>query len=237
MGRFTANEIDNYGSGGGASSYFTLADDGDMAVVRLMYNGIDDVSGYAVHEVMIGDKKRYVNCLRSYNEPKSNCPLCNANNFQRAKLYVPLYVVSIKHGGRGDYEEVGEVRLWERGKTFFQKLAALCARYSNNQVPLVAHTFEIERHGKKGDTSTQYDIFETGSDDTKLEDLPEIPEILGSIVLDKSFEEQEHYLNTGEFPDTTSGGVGYQRQYSEPTGRRTPASSGSGAGSRRREAF
>lgn len=237
MGRFTANEVDNYGSSGGANMYFSLSDDRDMAVVRLMYNGIDDVEGFAVHEIQVGDKRRYVNCLRSYNEPKSNCPLCAADNFQRAKIYIPLYVVSVTHNGKT--EEVGEVRLWERGKTFFQKLTALCARYSNSQTPLVAHTFEIERHGKKGDAGTQYDIFETGSDDTRLEDLPEIPDVLGSIVMDKSAEELSYYLNTGEFPNDGSSG-GYQRQYGRddderPTGRRTPASSN--AGSRRREAF
>lgn len=219
MGRFTANEIDNYGNSS-TSSYFSLSNDGDVATVRFMYNDMNDIVGYAVHEVEIDGKKRYVNCIRSYNEPKHNCPLCAHGSMQRAKLYVPLYDC-----------DSGEVKIWERGKTFFQKLSAICARYSNADTPLVAHTFEIERHGKKGETTTQYDIFETGKDDTRLEDLPDIPDVLGSVILDKTYDELTKFVETGSFDDASN--VGYQRQYDEPTGRRTPANSGN----RRREVF
>ena len=227
MGRFNAGELDNYSSGGGGSSYFSLTQDGDVASVRFMYNSADDIVGHAVHEVTLGGKKRYVNCIRSYNEPKANCPLCAANNFQRPKLYVPLYVISING------EEINEVR----GKTFFQKMAAICARYSNGKTPLVAHTFDIERHGKPGDTGTSYDVFETGDDDTRLEDLPEIPDVIGRMVLDKSFDDMEYYLDNGEFPDAESGTSDYRsggtRSEGRPVGRRTPSSTNSGRGGRK----
>ena len=55
MGRFGASEVDNYGGSGG-SSFFTLKDDGDVARVRFMYNSMEDVVGYAVHEVEIDGK-------------------------------------------------------------------------------------------------------------------------------------------------------------------------------------
>lgn len=225
MGRFVANEVDNYGGSGG-SSFFTLKDDGDVARVRFMYNSMEDVVGYAVHEVEIDGKKRYVNCLRSYNEPKSKCPFCNANSFQRAKLYIPLYDI-----------DADEVKIWERGKNFFAKMSALCARYSNAKTPLVAHTFDVERHGKKGDTSTTYEIYETGADETTLEDLPEIPEVLGTIILDKTADDMEYYLDNDCFPNndgapkrseparTERADRGY-REESQPTGRRTPSRRG-----------
>ena len=228
MGRFGANEVDNYGGSGG-SSFFTLKDDGDIARVRFMYNSMEDVVGYAVHEVEIDGKKRYVNCLRSYNEPKSKCPFCNANEFQRAKLYIPVY----------DIDE-DEVKIWERGKNFFAKMSALCARYSNATTPLVAHTFDVERHGKKGDTGTTYEIYETGSDDTRLEDLPEVPEIFGTIILDKSAEDMEYYLDYESFPNHDGAPARSEsartersersdrgrREESQPTGRRTPSRRG-----------
>jgi hypothetical protein len=228
MGRFGASEVDNYG-GSGNSSFFSLKDDGDVARVRFMYNSMEDVVGYAVHEVEIDGKKRYVNCLRSYNEPKSKCPFCNANSFQRAKLYIPMY----------DIDEE-EVKIWERGKNFFAKMSALCARYSNASTPLVAHTFDVERHGKKGDTSTTYEIYETGSDDTRLEDLPEIPDILGTIILDKSAEDMEYYLDYEEFPNNDGAPTRSEparneradrpersrREESQPVGRRTPSRRG-----------
>lgn len=216
MGRFGVNDVDNYGGNGG-SSFFALKNDNEVARVRFMYNGIEDVSGYAVHEVTVDDKRRYVNCLREYNEPKSKCPFCEANNFQRAKVYIPLY----------DVDE-DEVKIWERGKNFIPKISALCARYSSADTPLVSHIFEIERHGKKGDTNTVYEIYETDSDDTRLEDLPEIPDVVGSIILDKSADEMREFLDTGRFPTTVdnasrrSGRSEVSRDEDRPSGRRTP---------------
>lgn len=223
MGRFSVNEADNYG--GGQSNFFSLRDDGDTAKVRFMYNSAEDVTGLAVHEVEVDGKKRNVNCLRAYNEPKANCPLCNAGFVQKAKLYIPVYDI-----------ESNEVKVWERGKNFLQKLAALCARYSNSDTPLVSHTFDIERHGKKGDTGTQYEIYETGCDKTTLEDLPEIPDVLeAGIVMDKSFEDLEYFIDEDEFPnrdgapnrDNASNrerATSRQSEESQPTGRRTPTS-------------
>ena len=224
MARFSANEADNYGGNGG-SSFFSLKNDGDVARVRFMYNDMEDVVGYAVHEVEVDGKRRYVNCLREYNEPKSKCPFCEGGYFQRAKLYIPVYDLDDK-----------EVKIWERGKNFFGKISSICARYATGNVPLVAHTFEVERHGKKGDTQTTYEIYETGVDDTKLSDLPEIPNVLGSIILDKNADDMREYLDTGYFPNHD----GAPNRHSEdreprrddaerPTGRRTP--------SRRSDAF
>jgi len=221
MARFMANEADNYGGNGG-SSFFSLKDDGDVARVRFMYNNMEDVVGYAVHEVEIDGKKRYVNCLRAYNEPKSNCPFCAENQFQRAKLYIPVY----------DIDE-DEVKMWERGKNFFAKMSALCARYSNATTPLVAHTFDVERHGKKGDTGTTYEIYETGVDDTRMEDLPEVPDVLGTIILDKTAADMEYYLDNECFPNNDGAPKRSEparndrgRRDDQPTGRRTPSRRG-----------
>lgn len=184
MARFTANEADNYG-GQGNGSFFSLKNDKDTAVVRFMYNTLEDIEGFAVHEVEIGGKKRYVNCLREYNEPVDNCPLCAARYKVLAKLFVMLYDVDAE-----------EVKVWDRGKTFLSKLSSLCARYN----PLVATPFEIERQGKKGDTNTTYETFAMQSDDMTLEDLPEVPELLGGLILDKSYEELQFFLDNGDFP-------------------------------------
>lgn len=193
MGRFMASEADNYGGNGGAG-YFTLKNDGDVARVRFMYSGIDDVDGYAVHEVEIDGKKRYVNCIRNYNDPVDKCPFCKAKMYQRAKLFIPLYDV-----------DDGRVKLWERGKKYFSKITSLCARYPD----LVSHVFEIERNGKAGSTQTTYEIYEVDHDDTKLSDLPEPLDILGNVVLDKTAEEMEQFLSTGSFDD---GGAGVRRR-------------------------
>lgn len=184
MGRFRYDEADKYGGQGGAG-YFSLKNDKDVATVRFMYNSIDDVEGYAVHQVEIDGKKRYVNCIREYNEPLDKCPFCSAKKFQQAKLFIPVYNVNEQ-----------KIQIWERGKKFFSKISSLCARYDN----LVSHEFEIERNGKKGETTTSYEIYEVKHDDTTMEDLPEVPEIIGGLVLDKSADDMDFYLENGYFP-------------------------------------
>lgn len=185
MAKFNANEIENYGGNGGGG-FFSLKNDKDVATVRFMYNTLEDIQGYAVHEVEVDGKKRYVNCLRNYNDPVDMCPLCAARYRVLAKLFVLLYD-----------EDAGEVKVWDRGKTFMSKLSSLCSRYN----PLVATPFEIERNGKKGDTNTTYETFALETDNTTLEDLPEIPELLGTLILDKTFEELEYFLENEEFPN------------------------------------
>ena len=91
MATFDVNTADNYGGSGGGS-FFSLKDDKDTAQVRFMYNSLEDVVGYAVHEIEVGGKKRYINCLREYNQPVDDCPLCAAkytylySNIKKSKL-------------------------------------------------------------------------------------------------------------------------------------------------------
>lgn len=188
MPRFYAGDEEKYGGSGGGG-FFGLKNDGDVARVRFLYNGIDDVEGYAVHEVEVDGKKRYVNCLREYNQPIDECPFCKDHKFQTVKLYIPIYNV-----------DEDKVQVWERGKKFFAKLSSLCARYSDEKTPLVSQLFEIERNGKQGDTNTTYEVYPVGQpDSTTLEDLPELPKVLGGLILDKTYEEMEYYLENGEF--------------------------------------
>ena len=188
MARFNMENADHYGTSGG-TNYFSLKNDKDTARARFMYNTMEDVEGVAVHQIEIGDRKRYVNCLREYGSPVDSCPLCAARYIQKAKLFIPLYD-----------EETDSIKVWERGKKFFAKLSSICSRYVNSETDLVNHVFEIERNGKAGDQQTTYEIYEVDKDDTTLEDLPEFEDVLGTIVLDKTAEELEYYLDNGDFP-------------------------------------
>ena len=218
MARFNTENADKYGGQGGAG-YFSLKNDKDVATVRFMYNSIDDVEGFAVHQVEIDGKKRYVNCLREYNEPKDKCPFCRANMFTTAKLFIPVYNV-----------DEDRVQIWERGKKFISKISSICARYPN----VVSHKFEIERNGKAHETSTTYEIYEVGQDDTTLQDLPEQRDVLGTLVLDKSADDMEFFLDNEYFPpdgDDVPVRRGARRQEEDSDEdrrgtRRTPATSG-----------
>ena len=228
MARFVASDVDHYGGQGGGG-FFSLKDDGDTAEVRFMYNNIDDVQGMSVHEIKEVNSegkevKRFVNCLREYNQPIDDCPFCAAHIPVQAKLFVPVYDVASD-----------TTKTWQRGKKFFSKISHLCSRYSKKGEPLVSHIFEITRVGKAGDQTTTYEVDEVDCDDTKLEDLPEAPSTKG-LVLEKSVDDMEYYLQEGQFPPT-----GDEEENERPARRRERSERGGGrrtpANNRRGDAF
>ena len=242
MARFRADEVSHYGGQGG-TGYFSLKNDRDVATVRFMYDNIDELEGYAVHQVEIEGRKRYVNCLRNYNDPIDKCPFCREKMFQTAKFFIPVY--SLERDDKGELKAEGKVQVWERGKKFASQMSGLMARYSSPNTPFCAQLFEIERQGEKGSTTTQYGIYPVGQpDNTTMDDLPELPNILGGVVLDKSAEDMEVFLETGNFPSDNAQGVrrrtertseqsnSYERENSRPayndrrTERRTPTRRG-----------
>lgn len=186
MARFDLNEAEKYG-GSMQGGFFSLKNDKDTAQVRFMYESLDDAQGYSVHEVVVDGKNRYVNCLRAYNEPVEKCPFCQNQEKVIAKLFIPLYNMDTE-----------EVQIWDRGKAFIPTITSLCSRYN----PLVSTPIEIERNGKKGDRETTYMTYPLQADEVGLADLPEQPQILGTIVLDKNADEMLDYLEYGEFPGT-----------------------------------
>jgi len=218
MARFNVANADNYGGQGGGG-YFSLKEDKETAQVRFLYDTVDDIEGFAVHE--IPDKnsnspyaKKSVNCLREYGAPVDDCPFCKAGKPVKVKYFVPIW--NIKEN---------RMQTWERGKKFGGRLSSMCSRYPH----LYTHIFEIERQGASGSTETQYEIWETGQTDVKLEDFGEIQNPLGSHVLDKSAEDMQYYLDRGSFMDDedTATPSRDEQQYI----RRTPANTN------RREVF
>lgn len=213
MARFNMNEADNYGGNGGGGSFFSLKDDKDVAKVRFLYRTMDDVEGYAVHKVAVGDKDRYVNCLREYNEPLEKCPFCAAQLKVQARMFIKMF-----------NEDLGEAQIWDRSKAYFQRLNSLASRYN----PLCDEIVEIERNGKKGDMKTTYEFFPIENSPINLDEY-DIPDPIGTIILDKTAEDMEIYLETGEFPVTdedvspTASRGARENLESRPTGRRTPS--------------
>lgn len=190
MGKVNIDDVDKYGGGNGGN-FFQLKDDMEKAKVRFMLDNIKDLSEYTyvVHNVKQDKKDKYgmdVNCLREYDDPVDMCPFCQAGLKQSVKVFVPVY-----------NEDEETVQFWTRGKTIIGKLSGLMNRHKD----FPGHIFEIERHGKKGDQKTTYEIYHDDEDDTTLDDLPEIPDIdeIGA-VLEKSEDDMNYFLDEGEFP-------------------------------------
>lgn len=203
MARFSLEDSENYGAS--TRKYFNLKNDGDVARIRFLYKDINDIEGVAVHEIEVGGKRMDVECLRAYNEPTDNCPLCREGYKVSAKLFIPVYD-----------EDDKESKIWTRGRTFFQKLSSLCSRYN----PLVSTSFEVERCGKAGDTKTTYELYPHKTDNARVEDFPEV-KAEGNVFESKTFNELEAYLELGDFP-TADRDVGTHRR-SQSASRQTPA--------------
>lgn len=194
MARFNASQMDNYSQNEGSKTgFFSLKDDKDTATVRFMYESAEDIEGFSVHRVKVGDRERYVNCLREYNEPMENCPFCAAKIQVQPKLFIPLY-----------NETSGQIQFWERGRKFYAQISGLVSRYKN----IVQRTFDIERNGAKGDTGTTYSFYPVGDPDgTIVQDILDdlgiesLPSPIGTIILDKTADEMDYYLNNGDFPE------------------------------------
>lgn len=213
MARITNEQADKYYSGG-SSEWFQLKNDGDVARVQFMFDGIDEIPTFSTHRIKIGDKERQVDCLRMPGDPIDKCPLCEAGVPAKAARFIVMYQLDDQ-----------KVKIWERGRQFISKLQGLINRYN----PLSSHVFEIERHGRAGDQSTKYEIYPV--DSVAPEDLSqmEMPELEGSLVLQKTAQEMQVYLETGEFPSAQDDTSPARRrtQESKPTGyaprRQTPA--------------
>ena len=214
MARVSYEDSEKYFSGSG-SDWFQLKNDGDVARVQFMLNSVEDIPIFSTHRVKIGDKERYVDCLRNPQDPIDACPFCAAGMPAKAVRFIVMF----QHDDQ-------KVKIWERGKQFIAKLQGLINRYN----PLEDHVFEIERHGKAGDTGTKYEIYPLdGVDSVNLDDI-EIPELEGSLILQKTADEMEEYLDTGSFPDDNDEAPVRRRGSEAPRARataparRTPAS-------------
>lgn len=184
MGRMSMNNSGKFASQGN-NDFFFLADDGDVASVRMLYDQPDgsDMDYYLVHEVEIDGKKRYVACNALSEDGNSlhtdDCPLCKAGYKRLEKLFIQLYI-----------PEEDVVKTWDRGRNFVQKIQTYINRYGS----LVNYPIEIERKGKAGDSNTTYELFVMENDGCTLEDFPEKQELLGTFILDVTAEDMEDML-------------------------------------------
>ena len=201
MARVSYDDSEKYYSGSG-SDWFQLKNDGDVARVQFMLNSVDDIPIFSTHKVKVGDKERYVDCLRNPQDSIDMCPFCAAGLPAKAVRFIIMY-----------QHDDGKVKIWERGRQFISKLQGLINRYN----PLEDKVFEVERHGKAGDTSTKYEVYPLdGVQPVNLDDV-EMPELEGSLILQKNADEMEYYLDTGNFPaENDSGNEPIRRRGAEP---------------------
>ncbi|MCQ2474144.1 MAG: hypothetical protein MJ098_08415 [Saccharofermentans sp.] len=187
MAKFGLNNAENYGGKGGAG-FFRLKGR-NTAHIRFLYSDITDVEGYAVHEIDLYGKKRYVDCLRGEHDTADKCPLCSVGNWAQVKYLVPVYD-----------EDADEVLTWDRGKAFGRRLEKLFAKYAT-EGPLCGTCFTVTK--EINHEGVPYYTFEPDyNDGATLYELPEYrTTVYGNLVLVKTAEEMEEYLEYGDFGD------------------------------------
>ena len=167
--------------------FFTLKNDGDEAIVRIMHDSPEDFDILAVHQTTVDGKFRNVSCLRSPSDPMDMCPFCAANKKFATRLYIHL----IQYVRDENNQIVAQPKVWERSTAYAKQLA----EYINEYGPLSDMIFKIKRSGAKGSMDTTYTIIPANAklypEDIYVKDAEALADYqaLGHAVLDKNYEE------------------------------------------------
>lgn len=173
--------------------FFTLKNDGDEAIVRIMHDSPEDFDILAVHQTTVDGKFRNVSCLRNPSDPMDMCPFCAANKKFATRLYIHL----IQYVRDENNQIVAQPKVWERSTAYAKQLA----EYINEYGPLSDMIFKIKRSGAKGSMDTTYTIIPANAklypEDIYARDssLFDGYEALGHAVLDKNYEEMVAMLD------------------------------------------
>ena len=187
------------------NQFFTLSNDGDSAIVRFLHSDVNDFDVLDVHNIQLGGFNRKINCLRPVDGAKDECAICMHNDYDEEKgsYKYPLQRRIFIHLLRYDTPNNPIEQVWERSaKDFVKKLMQLVEDYG----PLYQRMYKIVRHGAAGSNDTTYDILPLDKDrfnpanyafnEAQLNYKP----VLETFVLNKTNEEIEEYLATGNFP-------------------------------------
>ena len=199
-------EAQNQGSGAPGSDvgFFTLRNDNDEAVVRFMCDSTDDFEILTVHDVQIGTKYRKVNCIRDPREPLDNCPLCKSGARINNRFFIKMIQYDkVTDPSTGVVRVVPKAMMWERSTAYAKTLKS----YLDNYGPLSDIICKIIRHGKAGDMQTTYEIVPNLSkavykDEIYVKDTNLFGdfEAFGTVVMDRTADEMNYFLASGEFP-------------------------------------
>ena len=210
MAMITADQINYSDSGDFSVGFFSLKNDGDEAIVRIMCDSMSDLEIMTVHPITLGASSfpnRQVNCLRDPRDPMDMCPLCAAGESVKQKVFIRML----------QYDPItkqSKAVVWDRVASVF---APMIKSYLDNYGPLSHIICKIIRHGTG--KQTKYDIVPNISPQEYNETNYPIDreafndfKVLGRMVMDKNAEEIMQFMRTGAFPEKTANQVHSQPQ-------------------------
>lgn len=199
MAVITADQINYSDSGDFSVGFFSLKNDGDEAIVRIMCDSMSDLEIMTVHPITVGASafpNRQVNCLRTPRDPLEMCPLCSAGEPVRQKVFIKML----------QYDPItkqSSAVVWDRtASAYVPKLKSFIDNYG----PLSHIMCKIIRHGTG--KNTQYDIipninpmeFNETNYPINTEAFKDFS-VLGRMVMDKNAEEIMEFMRVGAFPE------------------------------------
>ncbi len=184
--------------------FFKLADDGDEAIVRFCYDDPNQLDILTTHKTTVDGKFRRVNCLReSFKDDPASCPMCAAGVPVQQRLYIKLIEYTRDENGN----IVAQPKLWERPTSYVNILGNLFTEYGD----ISDNVFKVKRSGEKGSMQTTYSIMLANPNVYNASLYPKNNEafdgynILGSAVLDKSFDELKEMVGDSAEEEVATG--------------------------------
>ena len=194
--------------------FFKLKDDGDIAIARINITSTEDMNFASVHTINSGGRWTKVSCHNPLGMNGGSCALCSAYaanpkgavGKSAKKLYVPMMVSYRDPNAATGYTTPAPV-VWERPAGFSRELANKLMIAGDLRNTLVL----ITRNGKAGDMQTTYsmDILPENHPVFKPEMIPMEFSAFNNFKVErhsyweKSAEEINAYLSTGQFPERT----------------------------------
>lgn len=214
MAIITADQINYSDSGDFSVGFFSLKNDGEEAIVRIMCDSMADLEIMTVHPITVGASafpNRQVNCLRDPREPLEMCPLCAAGEKVKQKVFIRML----------QYDPVtreAKPVIWDRVASIF---APKIKSFLDNYGPLSHIMCKIIRHGTG--KNTQYDIVPNiNPQEYNEQSYPIIPDafkdfsVLGRMVMDKNAEEIMEFMRVGAFPERSNATVPINNPSQQP---------------------
>ena len=201
-----SQQATNFNSNG--VDFFSLADDGDEAIVRILHDDVESFDLVTIHQLSIQNKSRKVDCLRTIRDPMEKCPFCNAGLQSYQRFYIHLLEYTKNESGN----IVAQPKIWERSSAYANTLKNLIDEYG----PLSDCIFKIHRDGARGDMQTKYSILYGNPNVYKEEYYPKDTSafddysVIGTIVASKTVDEMSYFLEHGEFESSYSNGSNNQ---------------------------
>jgi hypothetical protein len=200
------------GEGSAKVGYFKLKNDGDIAIARLNIGSTDDLMFASVHTIGMNGKWIKVSCLNPLGSYNGTCALCSANSANpkgsvskaAKKLFIPMMVSYRDPNAATGYTTPAPV-IWDRPAAFSRELANKLMVAGDLRNTLVL----ITRNGKAGDMQTTYsvDILPAEHPVFKPEMIPNDFSSFNNFNIarhsywEKTTEEIQAYLTTGQFPE------------------------------------